>query len=1534
VTDDIIDKRQRLEELRSKRERRRGMPALVSKPRGEHPPLSHAQERLWFLYQLDPTTSDYEMPFALRLRGILDVEALRRAFETLVGRHEPLRTCFPTTVEGQPYQQVLPAARWELPLVDDGAIATLEQRFELATGPLLRTHLVRTADDEHLLFVRLHHIVADGWSIDRLWSELDELYSAQLENRAPVVPELPVRYVDYAAWEREWLTGEVLDRHLAYWKERLRGAPESTALPYQHSPSARATRHGASVRVALGRELSTRVRELAARANTTAFTVVLTGLRALLARYTGQEDLSIGIPIANRQHREIDHLIGMFVNTLVLRTQVRGEDDFMTLLARERDTLLSAFDYQATPFELVVDALGLRGDFERNPLFQVWMVDAEAGGDHTSGEPVTGGLHLEPIVQPRPPPPKFDLNVYVASRAEDIVVSIVYRADLLAADTMNCMVEHVRELLDQVSRRPEVAVRDVALASPLATVRTSDAMASAAGASTIWDRFVEQADAHAERLAVRDDHRSWRYGELRERAGAVAAVLDAADSSERVACLLSHGGEMVAGILGVLASGRTYVPLDPTHPLERLTYIIRDSAAGVILTDAANRQLAGDIGGARVVCVEEAPATPAATRGRPGPESIAYCLYTSGSTGRPKGVPQTHGNVVAFVDAYRRELAITSDDVLTLVSTFAFDAAVVDVFSALLSGATLCTRDLRTQGLLGFGEFLATRGVTIFHSTPTVFRELASMLAPGEVPAHVRAVVLGGEEVVTEDVLRFRMLFPHDAVLLNGYGMTECTWALFNTVRSATVLARTSVPLGRPADDHIEVTLRTPVGPQVAVYGVGTIHICSPHLALGYWNRDDETSAAFQTRLDGHRVYVTSDRGRLLPDGSIEFAGRDASHVKLRGFRIDLQEIEKVLAEHAGVREAAAVARDLGHGEQLVAYVVPAPGYSASADELRAHLKARLPDYMVPAAIMTLEVLPRTPSGKVDRRSLPDPDQTAHACSERVAPRTPVEHALAEIWRELLDVTDVGIHDDFFDLGGHSLLGLRLVAAIHARLKVTVPLRVLFEAATIEQLAHEVTQRGGVPSPDLLAHDTQPRADAVIPVLGPTGTRRARLLGPQRGTYLLARTAQAHNAMSLLMASEWLDGLIDVGALERALLALRARHAILRSRIFDDAGELWQEALDAVDGPALHRVDLSAIPAAEQDRADAGAHDQFLQRPFDFSSGEVMRALLVTLSPTRHRLTFALHRVICDPQSLQIFDEELHVLWRAFTTDPAAEATVLPPCTVQYLDLVDYLTRLEHSEVGARQRAYWQRQLAGAVPLEIPTDLPRAPVDARRATHGGFATFPTAGINGQLGPDVTAALERIAREEKATVLSVLLAAMAQHLTSITGQEDLAIISHLVYRHLPGLERTLGLFANPLVMRISTTGSPPFRELIARTHETVTGAFEHGEFDVLRVAQPLFRLFFNYLHTSASASAPVLPSGIARKPAPVPGARYEEMGYDLLLFVVHREDRIDLRLAYNLELFRESGATRLLQGFINHVECCCAEALGTRTERSN
>jgi amino acid adenylation domain-containing protein len=1079
------------------------------------PQLSFAQERLWFLDQLNPGSAVYNVPLAVRLSGPIDAQALEQSVNEIVRRHEILRTTF-ATVDGRPVPSISFQLKVDLQIHDLTSLPKNEREarahlvlhkesaspFNLTTGPLIRATLVNLTADQHIFLVVMHHIVSDGWSLVLFFQELTAIYDAFSRGEQSPLPDTTIQYADYAAWQREWLQGELLQKQLSYWTEQLDGELPVLELPTDRPRPAVQTFNGAREWLVFPEPLTESILALAQREGVTSFMILLAAFKILLYRYSGHDDVIVGSPIASRPQTETESIIGFFLNNLALRTDLSGEPSFRALLTRVKKTALSAYAHQDVPFEKLIDALKPRRDLSRTPIFQVYFNLFNFGAEISLPGSDKTVSFVQAWEQSEEDLSKFDLTLYAGLQGRKLKLAFVYNTDLFDADTVRLMLVHFRTLLESVVANPEESISDLPLRAQTSAAWESFASARVRPANefiefrkeeieqSIATRFASQVAMYPERLAVKSKNHKWTYAELNAAVNRIAqSILRAGgDREERIALLFDHDAPMIAGMLGALSAGKTYVPLDPHHPKARLLEIIQHSEATLLLTNNKNLALARELTNAnvRLVNTDSTPSIPAnlPAMALPAvePNRLAYILYTSGSTGEPKGVMQNHRNVLHYIRVYTNNLHLNAQDRLSLFSSYCFDASVMDIYGALLNGATLCPIDIREAGLAGLAEQLIDDEITVYHSTPTVYRYFLG--AQASLPANVgdpnlffpkvRLVVLGGEKVDLRDLELYRQHFSDDCIFVNGLGPTEATVSLQNFIDKETEVPSDSVPVGFAVEDT-EVLLLNPSGRPSEVFG--EIAIKSAHVALGYWRNNEATAKAFgdchcHNRLRKRvglgrataskdtglqRIYRTGDMGRRLPDGSIKFEGRKDFQVKIRGFRVELGEIESALVRHPNVREGVVVARDSGHGDtRLIAYVVP---HKVSITiELRHYLQQRLPEYMVPGSFVMIESLPLTPSGKLDRRALPTPESVeAHADDTLVTttntPETRLKKMLAAIWSELLEVRAVGVNDNFFELGGHSLLAVRLFAQIEKRLGKRLPLSILFQAPTVGQLA-------------------------------------------------------------------------------------------------------------------------------------------------------------------------------------------------------------------------------------------------------------------------------------------------------------------------------------------------------------------------------------------------------------------------------------------------------------------------------------------------
>lgn len=1078
-------------------------------------PQSFAQRRLWMLEALRPGTSVYTIRTGLRLTGGIDHSALQRTVNEVVRRHESLRTTF-TMHALTPVQVVADCLDVDLPVVVRGDVdpqpeswltrvcdAEAARPFDLERGPLFRSVLIQVRPDEHLLLLTLHHIVADGWSLGILLRELSILYQAFARGQPSPLPELPIQYGDFALWQQQRMSTPDLRGQLDHWREQVADLP-ALVLPIDRPRPERPSMSGERQHVILSREVTDSLVDLSRREGATLYMTLLAAFQVVLSRWCGQEVFGIGTPIASRNRVEIEDLIGFFLNTLVMRADLTGDPTFRDLLARVRETTLTAYAHQDVPFERLLESVRSVRDAARTPLFQVFLNMLNFADDRLNRPvAVADAPAAEDFAQ-------FDLTLYAGVAGHQLQLQLVHSTEVFDRATAGRILGYLATLLGtlvehadhRISALPILAQEARPIPSvahgPVTVERPFEPFPAEAIEQSLTQRFAEQVRRFPDHGAVRAVGTEWTYAELGSRVEQLARQLHvvAPGPGGRVGILCDHDAPMVAALLSILRCGHAYVPLDPAHPNSRLAQVVTDAQVVALVASGAHLARAltiapgvpvFDLGAGSDVGAPIGGALPDV-----GPDAHAYLLYTSGSTGRPKGVLQNHRNVLHHVRAYTNGLQIGPGDCVAMLASYGFDAAVMDIFGALLTGATLCIYDIRDRGLLGLREWLDEQAVTVYHSTPTVFRQAFDGI-PGRAPNRtLRAVVLGGEEVLTEDFATFRRNCPPGSVFVNGLGPTESTLALQYVVSGGQDLPPTrSVPVGYPVEGT-EVLLRNDAGEDVEVYGVGTIIVVSRHVALGYWRRPELTRSAFQpAALDPRaRQYVTGDLGRLLPDGAIEFVGRRDGQVKIRGQRVEVGEVQARLLEHPAVR--AAVVSSVEHpvlGPVLVAHVILRAALRDPRAELRTHLRERLPEHMVPAAVVPVEVFPLTVNGKVDHSALPPADFTATSSRVRVRPQTDLEEALASLFAGILGLEQVGTTDDFFELGGHSLLATQLLARVRTELQVELPLAAVFREPTVLGLAQLVQALPKRPHDPASAIAALPRARPEDAARADTGSR-------------------------------------------------------------------------------------------------------------------------------------------------------------------------------------------------------------------------------------------------------------------------------------------------------------------------------------------------------------------------------------------------------------------------------------------------------------
>ncbi|MEO6196445.1 MAG: non-ribosomal peptide synthase/polyketide synthase [Thermoanaerobaculia bacterium] len=1483
-------------------------PPIEPVPRTGELPLSFAQQRLWFLHQLEPESSAYNSPKVLAFHGPLDTGLLAAALTGVARRHEVLRTSFPAS-EGEPVQRIAPPAPVALPVVDLAALPAApraaearrlarreaERPFDLARGLPLRVTLLRLDEEERHLLFTLHHIASDAWSLGVLVREVSALYRAFAAGAPPALPALPVQYADYAVWQRSWLSGEVLDLHLGYWRRRLAGLPPRLELPTDRPRQTARTHHGDVVLLPLPAELTERLGELGRGLGATRFMTLLAAFQSLLFRCSGQVDLAVGTPIAGRDRLEIEPLIGFFVNTLVMRGDLRGDPSFGEIVARTREASLAAYAHQSVPFEMLVDELRPERSLRHAPLFQVMF--ALQGAPLEEAGMGLPGLRVAAVESARRGA-RFDLSLLVQEAGRGLVAELEYGTDLFDAPTARRLAGSFERLLRAVAADP---ARPLSLASLWSEAERwqvlgewNDTARALPAAAPVHVSIAAQAARTPEAVAVvaadaQDGAAELTYRALDELANRIAHHLRASGvgAESLVGLCLDRSPEMLAALLGVLKAGAAYVPLDPTFPRERLALMCEDARLSLLITrePLLDRLPAAGI---RAVCLDrDAAAVAARPATRPAvacpPESLAYVLYTSGSTGRPKGVAVPHGAVAGFLAAMAERPGIAAGETLLAVTTLSFDIAVLELLLPLTVGArvALAGSETAVDGAR-LVRALEGAGAGVMQGTPATWRLLLEAGWRGDPGFRI----LCGGEALPADLAA--ALLDRGGELWNLYGPTETTvWSAVHRV--APPSGGGPVPIGRPIA-NTGIYLLDAFSSPVPVGVAGELFIAGAGVARGYLHRPDLTAERFVPDpfgASGSRLYRVGDLARWRADGTLEFLGRVDHQVKIRGFRIELGEVEAALARYPAVEEAVVAVREGSVGQQrLVAWVTGPASLDSAA--LRGFLRESLPAYMVPSAVVCLAAMPRTPNGKVDRRALPEP--AAGETRVSAAPRTPAEELVAGIWAEVLGLAGVGVEDDFFALGGHSLLATRVMSRLRGVLGVELPLRALFETPTVAGLAAAAEQARRM------------ERGVAAPPLG-----RVQRRGEPAPSYAQQRLwfldqLEPDSPLYNLPTAVRLEGDLDVPALEGSLREIVRRHEVLRTRFPLRAGRPVQEIAPAVD-LRLPVVDLEGLePPRREAAARALARAEAL-RPFDLARGPVFRAWLVRLGRREHALLATLHHIASDGWSTGVLRRELGHLYQALARGGEPS---LPELPLQYADYAAWQRSWLDAGGLTVETEYWRRRLAGMPEvLELPADRPRPAV---RSIRGAGHSFVLPGA-------LAGTLRALGRREGATLFMTLLAAFQALLGRYSG-EDVAVGTPVAGRNHLEIEELIGLFVNTLVLRVSLAGDPTFLEVVARVRETVLEAHEHQELPFDKLVEelqperslshaPLFQVMFVL---QPAAPEPGLP-GLSTRPL-LEGNGIETARFDLVLALTERAHGLLGLFDYSLDLFEPVTVARV------------------------
>ncbi|GCF08365.1 non-ribosomal peptide synthetase [Dictyobacter arantiisoli] len=1522
---------ERIEEALRK-EQRAEAPALVAVSHQQPLPLSFAQQRLWFLDQLEPGNSTYTVPIAGWLRGPLNAHALEQSLVAVIDRHEVLRTTF-ALYENLPVQIIHPSDLIPITWVDLTTLPESERThhasqlvaqeirrpFDLQRGPLLRIHLLRCSSQEQVLLLTMHHAVSDAWSHAIWLHELHTFYTGFVKGAPAQLSALPLQYADYALWQRSWLQGEVLQQQLDYWMQQLSGL-SPLELPTDHPRPAHQSFNGAVHSLVLSQSLNTALKQLSQRHGTTLFMTLLAAFQVLLARSSGQDDIAVGTPIANRGHKEIEELIGFFTNTLVMRGDLSGDPTFVELLTRVRRVALEAYTHQEVPFEQVVEALQPERDLSRSPLFQVLFQLQHAAPSNED----LADLSLDNFVR-EGVTAKFDLTLALFDNGQELRSTIEYNRDLFEPATIQRWLEHWQLLLEGLVDNPEQRISQYTLLTQQERQTWLEINATRQtfpGDLCLHELFAEQANQHPDAIAVTFEDEHLSYATLNKLANRLAYRLREAGVKPDMAVGLcaERSLHMVIGLLGILKAGGAYVPLDPAYPQSRLEQIIAQAGISALVTQVSlQAQLISTPVTTLYIeeCLRTSVRADQLVTTRCSPQQLAYVIYTSGSTGVPKGVSLTHQGLVNLMHWQRARSAMGLHNRTLQFTSISFDVSCQEFFATWSTGGCLVLIDQQkrqdTQQLL---QYLRIQGIErIFlpfialHQLVHVAQEYAEPL-----PSSLREVITAGEQVqVSHSLTAFFKHLPQ-CRLDNQYGPSEThvvtayqlpeepdAWAALPPIGAAISNCETYI-----LDEQLQLV---PIG--VA----GELYLGGVALARGYWRSADLTAERFIphpfSQEPGARLYRTGDRARTRADGTLEFMGRRDDQIKVRGYRIELLEIEAVISAHPAVSAAAiGVQNTAGEGiadKRLVAYIVRKPEQPLSLRDLRSFVGERLPQYMLPAALIELERLPLSSSGKVNRRQLPAPqvEEMQGSQTEGQEPRNELEELVLQIWKQVLQTEQPGVQDNFFEIGGHSLLATQVVSRLRQLVGVELPVRAIFEAPTVAQLA------------TLLTHELQREQGFDVPEIVPMPRNQNLPLSfTQQRLWFMNLLEPDSTAYSIPIAVR-LGGQMDRIALNKALSALIQRHENLRTTFPSQDGQPIQ-LIDSQPTPQLVIIDLSHLAQEERESVARQMARQEAEQPFNLAHGPLFRSRLLQLAEQEdHALLLTMHHIISDGWSLSILIRELTSLYTAFSQEQPVSLPALP---VQYADYALWQRSWLQGEVLQRQLDYWKQQLAGVVPLELPIDHPRPPIQ----------TFRGARLHLQLPHELHQQLRKLSQQEGVTLFMTLLASFQVLLARYSGQEDIAVGTTIANRTHQEIEGLIGCFINMLVLRVNLSDNPSFIELLAQVRTVALQAYSYQDLPFEQVVEalqpqrdlsrsPLFQALFVMQNlppaTEEEQTAPMESENIA--------SEQQVAKLELSVMVVERGQRLNITLGYNTDLFETSTIQRLLAHWQRIMEAIVA-----------
>lgn len=1411
--------------------------------------LSQGQWGLWFIYRLLPTSAAYNIAFTARICSVLDLDALRRSVQALIDRHPSLRTTYGQE-DTEPFQEVhatqtldfqqIDAATWDEEKLLSQAIAIHQRPFDLESGSVLRATVLTQASDRQVLMLTVHHIAVDGVSFGILLDELQLLYRSEITDRPLSLPAINYQYPDFVQSQQRLLNSSAGEQLWRYWQQQLAAAP-TLMLPSDRPPSPTKSSSGAAYTFELPTKIAAQLKDLAKSQGVTLYVLLLTTFKILLHLYTGQEDIVVGTPANGRNQTEFAKTVGFFVNMIILRSNLTGNPTCSELLDRVRHTVLEAIAHQSYPASLLVERLGLKRDqnllgyfrasFNLLNLAKMGSIFELSVSDRIGMQMKWGDLVLEPFVIPQQEG-QNDLVFDVMETSDRLIGIFRYSTDLFEASTIERLAAHFETLVTGIIAHPDQPISHLPMLTATEQQKIlwdwNNTHTDAPQNLCIHQLFERQVAKTPAAIAVVFGDRQLTYQELNQHSNQLARYLQTlgVHPGVLVGLCVDRSLEMPIGMLAILKAGGAYVPLDPDYPPARLAYMVADAQMPVLLTQESLLSRL-PTHAAQVCCLERDWPIVAATSSENlvttvTPADLAYVIYTSGSTGQPKGVMITQQNLVNFCQAAISAYEITSADRMLQFASIGFDAAVEEIYPALVRGATIY---LRTPEMLDsaktFGDKCQLWQLT-FIALPTAYwHQLTSELIHTQerLPSAVRLVIIGGERVNPSQVQCWQQHFGHYPKLVNTYGPTEATVeATYCDLSHRQCEFGQEAPIGRPLANIQTYILNARLQPR-PIGMTGELYIGGASVARGYLHRPELTAAKFLpdpfSKEPQARLYKTGDLARYLPDGNIEYLGRIDQQVKIRGFRIELGEVEAAIGKHPQVSQVIVIAREDSPGhQQLVAYIVTTDREMSSA-EIRDYLKQQLPHYMLPAAVVCLNELPLTPNGKVDRRALPVPQFSPELAADFVSPRNITEEKLAAIWSRVLKVDKIGVHDRFFDLGGHSLLATTVVYQIGRAFDINFPLRNLLDNPTISSLQVIVDRlqanANGGESHQHLSHIQ------LSPVKHRPGTRLPLSLSQQYIWHVheSGRSSTALNSSMMVRVSNSLSPAV----LEQSVNEIVHRHEIFRTMFIVDRDRPMQMTLSGLHLPLIYE-DFQFLPPDCRESAASSLGFSLSQQHFDLATAPLLRVALLRLSSQEQWVLISMHHIITDGWSFNLLLRELDVLTKAFASDLPPKLPVVP---LQYSDFVHWQQQVYTETLLDKQLDYWRRKL---VEVDRPT--------AKFAPQHLLTTTQARCYLRSFSADLSQAIAAFSHDRGISPFVVLLAGFKLALAKWSGHQEILVVTTIGNRTEPGTESMMGCFINDAIVRSHLSSGMTGVDLFGQLQATINEAIEHKEVPLHRV----------------------------------------------------------------------------------------------------